>query len=80
MTSSTTGVACKNPSAAKDEVFEFFAAEQILKDLNLSKEQILNCSVDGRNDGGIDYFVILINGNLLTPENVNYLPKTNVKS
>ncbi len=72
-------VASLAPSSKRDEVFEFFAAEQILKDLNLSTEQISKCSVDGRNDGGIDYVLILINGNLLVEENDDYLPKSNVE-
>lgn len=50
--------------ADSGEAFEYFATEQILKDYALSKEQLLSGSVDGRNDGGIDEFFILVNGHL----------------
>ena len=52
------------PSTKRDEVFEYLATEQILKDYAFSKEQLLSGSVDGRNDGGIDEFFILVNGHL----------------
>ena len=48
--------------ADSGEAFEYFATEQILKDYALSKEQLLSGSVDGRNDGGIDEFFILVKG------------------
>jgi len=53
------------PSVQRDEVFEYFAFEQILKDLDLSIEELLAGSVDGRDDGGIDGFYIFVNGHLL---------------
>jgi hypothetical protein len=53
------------PSAKRDEVFEYFAFEQILKDYDLSKDEILDGSIDGRQDGGIDGFFILVNGHYL---------------
>lgn len=56
----------KIPSEKRDEVFEYFAFEQILKDYDLSFDEIISGSVDGRNDGGIDGFFIFINGHLLT--------------
>lgn len=49
----------KLPSQRRDEVFEYLAFEQILKDFDLSREEIESGSVDGRNDGGIDGFFIL---------------------
>lgn len=55
----------KIPSDKRDEVFEYFAFEQILKDYDLSHEELISGSVDGRNDGGIDGFYIFINGHLL---------------
>ncbi len=58
------------PSSHCDEAFEYLAFEQILKDADLSREEIDNGTVDGRNDGGIDGFFILINGRYLSdPEN-----------
>lgn len=53
------------PSDQRDEVFEYFAFEQALKDFDLSQEELLAGSVDGRDDGGIDGFYIFVNGHLL---------------
>ena len=53
------------PSDQRDEVFEYFAFEQVLKDFDLSQEELLAGSVDGRDDGGIDGFYIFVNGHLL---------------
>lgn len=58
-------VESKIPSDKRDEAFEYFAFEQILKDYDLSFDEIISGSVDGRNDGGIDGFFIFINGHLL---------------
>jgi hypothetical protein len=69
----------KLPSDKIDEAFEYFAIEQILKDSNLSKEDILLGNIDGRNDGGIDAFYILINGHLLVDPNSFYWPRTNAE-
>lgn len=55
----------KFPSEKRDEVFEYFVFEQLLKDYDLSKEELENGSIDGRNDGGIDGFFIFVNGHLL---------------
>ncbi|MFC1678055.1 AIPR family protein [Planctomycetota bacterium] len=64
------------PSNDCGEAFEYLAFEQILKDNDLSREEIDNGTVDGRNDGGIDGFFILINGHYLSdPENFMW-PKT----
>ena len=60
----------KLPSNRRDEAFEYLAFEQILKDADLSKDKIESGTVDGRNDGGIDGFFILVNGHFLSdPEN-----------
>jgi len=56
----------KIPSDRRDEAFEYLAFEQWLKAYDLSSEEILFGSVDGRDDGGIDGFYIFINGHLLT--------------
>ena len=64
------------PSNRRDEAFEYLAFEQILKSYDLSSEEILYGSVDGRNDGGIDGFYILVNGHLLMdPESFTW-PKS----
>lgn len=53
------------PSAERDEVFEYFAIEQLLKDYDLSRDEIETGWIDGRDDGGIDGFYIFVNGRLL---------------
>lgn len=65
------------PSKERGEVFEFFVFEQSLKDYNLSDEEILFGSVDGRADGGIDGFYIFVNGHYLTDIASFFWPKTN---
>lgn len=53
------------PSMNIGEVFEFFSSEQILKDFDLTTEELLKGIVDGKDDGGIDSFYIFVNGALL---------------
>lgn len=53
------------PSTKRDECFEFLAFEQILKDEDVSFEEIVSGIVDGKADGGIDGFYIFVNGHLL---------------
>lgn len=55
----------RNPSDKRDEVFEYLSFEQILKDYDLSFDEIGTGAIDGRRDGGIDGFFIFINGHLL---------------
>lgn len=67
------------PSSKPDEVFEYFSSEQVLKDFAFSKEELLNGSVDGRNDGGIDAFYIIVNGHLAESIPLDFWPKSNVQ-
>lgn len=53
------------------EVFELFSAEQILKDNNLSFNEIEEGIVDGSLDGGIDSFYIFVDGELI--DNIDHL-------
>jgi hypothetical protein len=69
-------VESKLPSSRRDEVFEYLAFEQILKDFDLSKDEIESGSVDGRNDGGIDGFFIFVNGHLLVDPQSFTWPKS----
>lgn len=69
----------KLPSSRRDEAFEYLAFEQILKDFDLSTEEILHGSVDGRNDGGIDGFFIFINGHLLIDPESFVWPKSGLE-
>lgn len=64
------------PSDKRDEAFEYLALEQILKDYDLSRDEIETGWIDGRKDGGIDGFFIFANGHLLQqPESFNW-PRT----
>ena len=64
------------PSNRRDEVFEYLAFEQILKDYDPSREEIDTGIVDGTHDGGIDGWYILVNGHfILDPESFVW-PKT----
>ena len=58
-------VSLRLPSDRRDETFEYLAFEQILKDLDFSSDEIKSGSIDGRGDGGIDGFYIVVNGHLL---------------
>lgn len=69
-------IAIKLPSDKRDEAFEYFAFEQLLKDFDLSSEEILYCSIDGRQDGGIDGFFVLVNGHLLQDPESFVWPRT----
>lgn len=53
------------PSDKRDEAFEYLVVEQILKDLDFSPDELLSGLTDGRQDGGIDGFYIVVNGHLL---------------
>lgn len=53
------------PSNKRDEAFEYFSFEQIMKDFDLSTDELLYGSIDGRQDGGIDGFFTFVNGHLL---------------
>jgi len=58
-------VADNYPSDQRGEVFELFALEEVLKDYDLSAEELESGWIDGRADGGLDGFYIFINGCLL---------------
>ncbi|MDP3279457.1 MAG: AIPR family protein [Nitrosomonas sp.] len=70
-------VASKLPSAERGEAFEYLAIEQILKEFDLSTDEILYGSIDGRQDGGIDGFFIIVNGHLLQDAESFVWPRSN---
>lgn len=72
-------LSAENPSTQRDEVFEYFAFEQVLKEFDLSREEIESGWVDGRNDGGIDGFFVLVNGHLLQDPKAFFWPKRNAE-
>ncbi|HAO09304.1 MAG TPA: hypothetical protein DCQ50_20525 [Chryseobacterium sp.] len=52
-------------SMTEDEFFNLFASEQILKDFELSYDELIDGIVEGGSDGGIDAIYTFINGELL---------------
>ncbi len=53
------------PSLDKSEYFEVFCAEQLLKDFDLSYDEIEDGIVDGSHDGGIDSIYTFVNGEIV---------------
>ncbi|WP_304205107.1 hypothetical protein [Phocaeicola plebeius] len=47
------------------EVFELFSLSQIMKNEDISFENIMNSITDGGQDGGIDSIIILHNGDYI---------------
>lgn len=54
-----------------NDYFEFFAASQIYKACNLSDDEIAAGIVGGGNDGGCDSIYILLNGNIVTSDQLD---------
>lgn len=54
-----------DPDASPNEFFELFTAEQVLKDYDLSYDEIELGLVGGGRDGGIDGIYMLVNGELV---------------
>ena len=48
-----------------DAYFSFFCVEQVLKNFDLSYEEVLGGVTGGGGDGGIDGFYIFVDGELL---------------
>ena len=51
-----------------NEYFEFFASSMVLKDYDLSDDDIFNGITGQGNDGGIDGFYLFMNGELVTED------------
>lgn len=57
------------PSELKDdEYFELFTAEQVLKEYDLSTDELLDGLVGGGDDGGLDGLYVFTDGKLLEEE------------
>lgn len=63
------------PDAREDDYFELFVAEQVLKDEDLTDDELQSGIIGGGGDGGIDGFYFLLDGNLVMEDP----PVTNVK-
>ncbi len=57
-----------DPELDPSSFFEFFTAEQVLKDFDLSYDEIESGLVGAGGDGGIDGIFLLINGDLVQEE------------
>lgn len=55
----------KGGSGDRGKIFELFALEQILKDWDLTLDELRSGWTDGRQDGGIDGFYVLVNGHCI---------------
>ncbi|MDQ7839235.1 MAG: AIPR family protein [Thermodesulfobacteriota bacterium] len=53
------------PTSLRSFYFEIFTAEQILKDYDLSYDEIESGNIGGGGDGGIDSFYLFVNGELI---------------
>lgn len=52
-------------SGDRGTIFEFFALNQVLKDWDLGIEELKSGWTDGRQDGGIDGFYVIVNGHCI---------------
>ena len=64
------------PAKKPEEFFELFAAEQVLKDLDLSYEELESGLVAGSNDCGIDGLYVFVNGELVQEDTDLSVKKT----
>ena len=55
----------------ESEYFEFFAASQVLKNYNLSDDELDSGIVGSGNDGGCDGLYVFLNGDLLTVDQLS---------
>ena len=56
-----------------DSYFEYFASSQVLKNYDLSDDEILSGIIGGSNDGGCDGMYIFLNNDLLTQDQIGNL-------
>src|SRR2546421_345940 len=59
------------------EVFELFSFDQVLKDFDLSYEELETGWTDGGDDGGIDGFFVFVDGHLITDTDLGFALKRN---
>lgn len=57
----------------ESDFFEFFAASQVLKNYNLSDDEIDNCLTGGGLDGGCDGLFVFLNSDLLNVDQIDNL-------
>ncbi len=59
--------------ASLDTFFELFSASQILKNYAFSNEELENGLIGGGNDGGCDAAYVLLNGEIITSDQIDSL-------
>lgn len=64
------------PALTTDKYFEVFCVDQLLKDFDLTYEDISAGIFDGANDGGIDWAYLLLNGAIVNMDDDVTLPAT----
>lgn len=67
-----------DPNATASDFFELFTAEQILKDFDLSYDEIESGLIGGGNDGGVDSMYVLVNGEIFREESDLSQLKSNI--
>ena len=55
----------RDPDSTASQFFEFFTADQILKDYDLSDAELASGRIGGGQDGGIDGIYLFVNGTLV---------------
>ena len=60
----------------RGKAFEDFAISELLKNYDLTRDQIIDGLVDGSDDGGIDGLYFFVNGNYVADKSA-ILPRTN---
>jgi len=65
------------PELSPQQFFEIFAAQEIVKDYDLSYEEIESGIVGGADDGGVDAIYAFVNGELLQDDLETPRPKRN---
>jgi hypothetical protein len=64
-------------SRDRSEIFELFCLNQLLKDFELSFEELETGWTDGEDDGGIDGFYVLVDGVLVTDSDISHISHRN---
>lgn len=57
----------------QDDFFEFFTTSQVLKNFDLSDNEIASGIIGGSHDGGCDGMYIFLNNDLITPDQIDNL-------
>jgi hypothetical protein len=68
----------RTPAASKSEFFELYVSEQVLKDHDLTDEEIETGLVGGGNDGGVDAIYTFANGELVLDDFDHGVLKKNI--